>query len=187
MPSNKLCFHVHIELITTYINVPRKWWWTVDQKKRTIQNYNKLQPKQQKVGGLVFNSLFSYSSWYHVVRVAYDSSASARLKMIVVIIISNSSTFEDKTDGGGGDESSNKLGQVPLTLAFAARDSLSKVNCYARTSNHFHIFTCLQLLYVKWLIKWYFDYLVDEYNVSPPMGKLLPSKARPWIKWQQDK
>ena len=56
--------------------------------------------------------------------------------MVVVIIISNISTFEDKTDGGGGDELSKELGQVPLTLAFAARDSLSKVNCHARTSNH---------------------------------------------------
>ena len=85
---------------------------------------------------------------YHIVHVAYKSSAIARLKVVVVIIISNISTFEDKTDGGGGDELPKELGQVPLTLAFAARDSLSKVDCYARTSNHFQIMTCLQLLYM---------------------------------------
>ena len=152
------------------------WQWTEENLDTKL--HNKLQLKQQKVGGLVINP-FSYWPWYHIVLVAYKSSAIARLKMVVVIIFSNISTFEDETDGGGGDELSKELGQVPLTLAFAARDSLSKVNCHTRTSNHFKIMTCLQLLYVKlfeklifWL-SWWIQCFTSYGKITSQQGPAL--------------
>ena len=153
------------------------WQWTEENLDTKL--HNKLQLKQQKVGGLGINP-FSYWPWYHIVRVAYENSPIAKwLKMVVVIIISNISTFEDKTDGGGGDELSKELGQVPLTLAFAARDSLSKVNCHARTSNHFKIMTCLQLLYVKlfeklifWL-SWWIQCFTSYGKITSQQGPAL--------------
>ena len=47
------------------------WQWTEENLDTKL--HNKLQLKQQKVGGLVINP-FSYWPWYHIVRVAYEQS-----------------------------------------------------------------------------------------------------------------